>query len=217
MEATFRNLIVTDWVVVVYIIVAVLLILAKRKSDYKFSNFSKLIASDTYIKTYRDDSLFKMFHFLIIGISILVFPLIIHVLIFKVGFLHQFLLFDFIKIGLLFGGFYFVKMIIQLMLSKILKFEAVISSYVFQKQTYFSYLSFLSLMPLLCLVYRPTVAGFWVYLFVILWVVMFLLSMLLIGARFKEVFFSQPLYFILYLCTFEIPPIAGVIYYIVRL
>ncbi len=217
MEATFRNLIVSDWVIAIYILVALLLIIAKRKSNYKLLNFSRLFFSDTYIKTYREDSLLKGFHLLMLGMSLLFFPLIIQVLLFKIGYLTQFEFSEYLKIALFFGFFYLLKMMLQLLLARVIGFKKTISRYIFQKQTYFSYLTFISLLPLLFFIYTPVVGSYWLYLFVILWFVIFSLSVLLILTHFKELFFSYLVYFILYLCAFEISPIIGVIYYITRL
>ncbi len=217
MEATFRNLIVSDWVIAIYILVALLLIIAKRKSNYKLLNFSRLFFSDTYMKTYKQNSLLKGFHLLIIGVSLLFFPLTIQVLLFKIGYLAEFNFFQYLKIALFVSFFYLLKMMFQLLLAKVIGFEKTISRYIFQKQTYFSYITFISLLPLLFFIYTPIVGNYWLYLFVILWFVIFSLSFLLILTHFKELFFSHLVYFILYLCAFEISPIIGVIYYITRL
>jgi len=217
LEVTLRNLLFTDWVVVLYIIVLLLLVTAKTYSDYKFSNFSKLILTDTYLKTYRDDSLLKPFHVFVIASSVLFFPLAFQTLLFRLGFLEQFLFFDYFKITLIFTAFYFLKMLLQLIVVRIFGEKSKIEHYVFEKQTYFSYLVFFSLLPVLFFIYVPFVANFWVYSFVFLWFILFLLSMVLVIFHFKELFFSHLLYFILYLCTFEICPLVGAIFYLRRL
>lgn len=217
MEATFRNLIVSDWVIAIYILVSLLLITAKVKSNYKFLNFIRLFFSDTYIKTYKEDSLFKGFHLLILVFSLIFFPLIIQVILFKIKYLAQFEFLEYFKIVLIFSVFFLLKMTFQLLLARIIGLKKSIARYVFQKQTYFSYVTFIGLLPLLFFVYTPDMGNFWLYLFVILWFVIFSLSMLLVLTNFKELFFNHLVYFILYLCAFEISPIIGVIYYITRL
>jgi len=217
LEATFRNLLVTDWVVVLYIIALLLLVTAKRYSDYKFSDFSKLILTNTYLKTYRGDHLFKPFHSVITLFSMVFFPLILQYILYFSGFLNSFIIYDYLKIAGSFFCFFFVKMVAQLILGKILGNEIIMKHYIFEKQTYFSYLVFFSILPLLFLIYAPIKVDFLVYLFVFLWVVLFILAMLLVVNHFKKLFFSHPFYFILYLCTFEIVPLISAILYIRRL
>jgi len=217
LEATYRSLLSIDWVILLYIIALLLLVTANKYSGYKFLNFSKLILTDTYLKAYRDDSLFKPFHIVIVIFSMLFFPLIIQVILFYLNILNQLLVLDYLKVGGVFLSFFLIKMFCQLILGKVLGLKDKIQHYVFEKQTYFSYLIFLSILPLLFLIFMPVTTSLLVYLLVILWVVLFVLAMFLVITHFKELLFSYPLYFILYLCTFEIAPLLGAVFYMKRL
>lgn len=209
-----RSLIIYDWTLVIYGLVSILLILVKIKSGYKFLHFTRLIFSDRYIKTYRVDSLFKSFHLLLNVLTVLVFPLLLQVVASKLISGLEILFSEYVKYLFFFSVFYFTKMLVQLSFAKIIGYQEVIRAYVFQKQTYFTYLTFLSLLPILGFVFSPSSGNGWLYLFVILWIVLFLLSILLIFYSFKHVLLNRFLYFILYICTFEISPMLGVIYFI---
>lgn len=208
-----KSVIIYDWILVIYLLVSVLLVLMKNKSEYKFLHFTRLILSDTYLKTYKVDSLFKGFHFLLNVITVLFFPLLLQLLVTKITVAKEILFSDYVKYLFFFTVAYSFKMVLQLFFAKTVNYQKALQAYIFQKQTYFAYITFLSLLPVLLFVFSPLVNNVWLYVFVIVWVVVFLLSMLLVVNHFKEVILSRLLYFILYICAFEISPIVGVIYF----
>lgn len=208
-----KSLIIFDWILVIYTLVSILLLLLKKKSDYKFLHFTRLIFSDTYIKTYKSDSLFKGFHIVLNIIAVLLFPLLLLLVVTKLFSFDEILFSSYMKYLFFFSSFYFTKLALQLFFAKLFNCKKLIYAYVFQKQTYFTYLCFLSLLPALLLIFTPFSNNISLYVFTILWIVLFSLSLILTFFRFKEVLLSQLLYFILYICTFEISPIIGVIYF----
>jgi len=107
--------------------------------------------------------------------------------------------------------FFLVKFFLQYLVGRLISKKGFIKHYVFEKQTYFSYLVLLSLLPLLFLIFTPLATVLLTYVFAILWIVLFLLAMLLVLSHFKVLFFKHSLYFILYLCAFEICPLIGAI------
>jgi len=217
LEVILRNLHIIDWVVVLYVIALLLLVTARKFSDYKFLNFSRLILTDTYLKTYRDDNMSKPFHVAMVIFSLVFFPLVFQTILYRINVLKEFSIIEYLLIGFVFICFFFLKMVLQLVLGRIIGISSIIKHYVFEKQTYFAYLVFFSLLPLLFLIFTPLTSTFLAYLIGFLWVTLFVLAMILVITHFKELFFSHSLYFILYLCAFEIAPLVGAVFYLRRL
>ncbi len=151
---------------------------------------------------------------LIISFMAVVFPLIPQALLFRLGIINQISIFDYVKIGGAFLSFFLIKTVLQIIFGVFVKKKEAVNRYLFEKQTYFSYLIFISLFPLMFLLFCPQTVVLWVYLFVFVWIMLFVLAMLLIMSRFKELILEHPLYFILYLCAFEICPIISAFYII---
>lgn len=214
MEPVLKNVVIYDWIILLYFVLAILLVVARAQSNYKFEQFVRLFFSNTYTKTYRINSLSKPFHLFFVGFTILLFPLQLQVVGSKLGYLSGIFFVDYFRFLVLFLGFYLLKTVLSLIFAKMVRFQKAITAFIFFKQTYFAYLVFLGFFPVLSFVYNGSITVFWIYLFVYVWFALYLLSYLLVIFSLKELLFSRLLYFILYICTFEIPAVVGAIYFL---
>lgn len=214
MEVFYRNFLNADWVIVLFFFIGLLILTAKRSSNYKFSNFCQLIFTNTYLKTYKEDSLSGIFHLVFVAITLLLFPLGVLTFCYKLNLKSDFSFTEYLRISAIFIMLYSAKFLIQILLGYVLQINEKVKKYTFEKQTYFSYILFIYIIPIVYFLFAIEISFFVLYLFVILWVVLFVLAMFLVVFNFKEVFFKHPFYFILYICTFEIAPIVLSIYFI---
>ena len=206
LEAINRFIAFNDWITFICLFALILLVIAKNTSLYHFRNFLLLIVSDKYIKTHKEDTSKKRIHYTLILFQAIIIPLIIFTLISNYNSNDNFDTFFYLKICGLYSSFFIIKFILEKGTGYLLGFESQISSYLFQKQSYFNYLAIWLYPILLGATYYFKLTPMLIYIFIIICLFLMLISITLAITNHRKLFYSKPYYFILYLCTFEIAP-----------
>ena len=214
MEAINRYTAFNDWITFTCIFALILIIIAKKTSTYHFRNFLLLIVSDKYIKTHREDTSKKRLHYSLTLFQGLIIPLLIYISILKFNELSTSNWLFYLKIQGLYILFYTCKFILEKGVGVITGYNIHISSYLFQKQTYFNYLAICLFPVLLGIIYSLSIKPLLIYIFLSICLFLLLSSIALVISNHRKLFYSKPYYFILYLCTFEIAPYILIFYII---
>ena len=213
MEALDRYINFNDWLTLICVLALFLLTFAKKISPYHFKNFLLLILSDKYIKTHKEDTSKKRVHYTLLAFQGLILPLVIYTFLLKLTYIESTNWFEYIKIFVFYVAFYGIKFLLEIGTSYLIKENIQISSYIFQKQTYFNYVACCLFPIILFVIYSLTINPLIIYIIIILLLFLLLASVILVITNHRTLFYSKPYYFILYLCAFEIAPYVLTIYY----
>lgn len=206
MDAIYRYIAFNDWVTLACVFALILLVIAKKTSAYHFRKFLLLIVSDNYIKTHKEDTSKKRIHYSLTLFQGLIIPLLIFVSISKFNKWDTSDWLFYLKIVGMYIVFYSCKFLLEKSLGFFTGYNMQVSSYLFQKQTYFNYIAVCIFPFLLGIIYSSMGNPLIIYVFLSITVFLLLSSITLVISNHRKLFYSKPYYFILYLCAFEIAP-----------
>jgi len=201
-----------DWIILVFLIILLVLTLAKIFFNDRLLHVSTLFMSKKYFLMYfsKDkNNILNVFQILLFVVQLLVLSMFIyHLIIFyqlKMDFfgLNKYLL---IVAGV---GFYLgLRYITGLFLAYIFDLKNPHNKFVFEKVNYFNNL-ILWLLPFLVLyVFTADFKAFFFIITVSLFVLLIIIRYALILSNNKKLVFNDIFYFILYLCALEIGPLV---------
>jgi len=207
LEALLKNTIHLNWITCLYVIAFILLAILRKINPYHFKNFLLLIVSDKYIKTHKEDTSKKRLHYSLLLFQLVITPLMMQISLTRLNILPNNTFITYCKLLAFYLIFYYTKYLLEKGSSIVFNEKIKISSYIFQKQAYFNYIS-VCLFPILLLLTYPVVniPNFTIYILLFSYLFFTTLGTTLAIINHRSFFYSKPYYFILYLCAFEIAP-----------
>lgn len=206
-EFLLRNIQTTDWATVLFVVALGIIAYNRWVFTAQFSDFSKLIYSNKYIKLYREDSNLKSwFTISMTFVQFLSLSFLIHI------FLSEFSnheinnLVHFVQILNVLSFLVLSKYLIEKIVAICFHLEDFMDQYSLVKVNYRSYIGLILLPIAMILFYNRTIDPIVLYGLGALLILanVFIYSMIIkIYQKYIGAYFY---YFILYLCTFEIAP-----------
>jgi hypothetical protein len=196
-----------DWATLLFLLVFIIIAITRAAFEARFNDFIKLIASDKYIKIYRESgSLVNGFTVLLFIIQILSLAFFIQLILHHFGYVSKNDWMVFIQITAFLFVFILSKYLIEKIIATSFDIEEFIEQFNFQKVSYRSYISLIILPMDLILYYQDISSN--VLIFSIIGIVLTtnLLTYILSLKNYQNLLFGKLFYFILYLCTLEIAP-----------
>jgi len=208
MEFTTRILTSTNWITILIIGSALLLVAAKIVNTVKFSDFIALISNSKYIVVHQKTNNFShTFNLLLIGFQFLSISLFLYICYttFQETIPEQPLIL-YLKIATAYTMIVICKMLVEKILGVIFSMEHIIDSYIFYKMSYRNLIAVI-ILPL-SIAFTYTISPSQITLIVILIFILVLNSVILFFAYKKNetIILNNLFYFILYLCALEIIP-----------
>jgi len=196
-----------DWATALFVFSLVLIALSKSLFENRFSEFTKLIVSDKYLKVYKDAGLmmswFTVFLFMVQMVS---FSFFIHLLLTSFGFAIKTDWVAFIQIFTFLTVFILSKYLIEKIIGTAFDIEEFVDQFNLQKVSYRTFLG-LFLLPFNCFLFysdsiSPNLMLFFLSILLIINAFTYLLSI----KNYQNLLLGNLFYFILYLCALEIAP-----------
>ena len=208
MEAIERTVLSQDWITLLFVLVLVLLVVARYAFSQRFSHFLMLFATDKYLVLKgKNPNIFHPFNLLFFTINVISVGLFIYI--FYLEFAEPMpprpkILF--LRIITAYTAFILLKFSLEKILANILSLDKKINYYLFYKLSYRNFIALLLLPVCMAFVYvqDPGLIGLYIALGFIL--LMNFITLLGIYQKNQQYILSHWFYFILYLCALEIGP-----------
>lgn len=206
-----------DWATVLFILCLVLIAVTRNFFETRFSDFSKLIVSDKYLKIYRDgNNLMSWFTILLFFVQLISLAFFAQLLLFYFGYATKGDWVLFIRIFTMLGVFILGKFLIEKIISTSFNIEEPLEQFNLQKVSYRTYLGLLLLPINIILYYNDTISISAIYFLIIAILAINLLTYLNSLKIYQNLIFGKLFYFILYLCALEIAPYYFMYYWFTR-
>lgn len=206
-EFVLRNIETNDWATVFFIVALVIIAYNKWVYTAQFSDFSKMIYSNKYIKLYREESNLKSWFTLSMTfVQFLSLSFLIHIFISEFS-EHQLYSFrHYVQILNVLTFLVLSKYIVEKIIAICFNMEEFMDQFSLVKVSYRSYIGLLLLPIVMILFYNQTIDPIVLYIlgFVIILTNLFIYSLII--KNYQKYIGTYFYYFILYLCTFEIAP-----------
>ncbi len=208
----------TDWATIAFISSVALVVLVKTLFEKKFVDFTNIILSSKFFKTYRDsNSLMSWFNILLVLVHFISFSFFIHLSLSYFGVTEKFnwqhLLF--VASGL--ASFILVKQILDKLISFTFEINEFHSFYNLQKISYKNFIGILFIPINIFLFYNSVQNEYIMHSLIGLFITLNALAFInILRANSKQII-SQFFYFFLYLCALEIAPYLIVSYWFIKL
>lgn len=208
---TSSRLIENDWITIVFIIVFLLLGIAKLLYKERLSKLVLLFFSKDYLLKYRKENqlIINWFNTTLFIVQIIVFSLFIlaYIAFYKTTVLNNNSLGIFLKTCLNLSVFFFFRYLIGKLLGVLFDVKQQQESLTFAKMSYLQNISLLVLPFLLFIFYIKKYDLLLFQLTLVVFTILLITRHLLIFKNNKNFIFSHLFYFILYLCALEMAPV----------
>ncbi|WP_333694227.1 DUF4271 domain-containing protein [Flavobacterium sp.] len=206
-----------DWATVLFVLCLVLVVVTKTFFEARFSEFIRLIATDKYIKIYKDPShIMSWFTISLFVVQLISFSFFILILLDFVGLGSKTDGIKFIQIITLLGVFVLSKYLIEKIIATSFNIEDFTEQFNLQKVSYRTLLG-LILLPINVLLYYNSFSSEILLYGILAFVLIFNgFTYLLSLKSYQNLLFSKLFYFILYLCALEIAPYFFMYYWFTK-
>jgi hypothetical protein len=206
-----------DWATLLFLFSLVLIALSKSLFENRFSEFTKLIVSDKYIKVYKDSGLmmswFTVFLFIV---QIVSFSFFIHLLLTSFGYISKTDWISFIQVFTFLTVFILSKYLIEKIIGTAFDIEEFVEQFNLQKVSYRTFIG-LFLLPFNCfLFYNDSISHNFMMFFLFIILIINLLTYLISLKNYQNILIGNLFYFILYLCALEIAPFYFLYYWFTK-
>lgn len=216
MSPLYRNNIDLDWMTLILMISLVLISLGKYFFSTSFSNFIILPFNNKYITlNKKKDKILQGFHIIMSLFQILNLALFCFVArnVIRENSFGAYTEFYFIIIvGLVL--FFLFKILLQIASGYFFENQELVNKLIFEKLTYFNYGGFVAFLGNILAIYIFPNAAAVIYVIILLLLVVNGIGIVRILRNHQKLIIGNTFYFILYLCTLEISPIAIIISYL---
>ena len=206
-----------DWATVLFVLSLVLIALTKSAFENRFSEFTKLIFSAKYIKTYRNNShLISVFTITLFIIQVISFAFFIQLLLSSYALAYKYDWMLFIQLFTFIAYFLLAKLLINIIIANAFTIENLMIRFSLKKIAYRSYIGLILLPVNIILYYNDT---FLQNLFLPILITLLLLNgviYILAIKSYQSLIMSKLFYFILYLCALEIAPYYFIYYWFTK-
>ncbi len=195
-----------DWATVLFIFSFALIAITKNIFGTRFSDFSRLIISNKYIKIYRENpSMMNWFIILLFWVQIISFSFLIQIFLSRYNIVSKTDYLTFIRITTLLIVFILSKYVIEKIIAVLFDIEEFIEQFNFQKVSYRTYISICFLPFIIFAYYNNTSISL---INSIIFSILSINTLVYINSlkMYQNLIIGKMFYFILYLCTLEIAP-----------
>lgn len=208
MEPILKESIANNWNTAFFVVIFLLLVVAKTSFFNRFTDFLQLPFNLKYLRVYnKEKTLLHPFNLLMCTVQIMAFSMfiVIALRVLEVDYFstinNKYLLVATIVVLLL-----ALKAILQKMIANIFNIDGLVEEYIYRKVSYFNYTAYLFLIASLLFTYVITPTKALIIVVVVLYILINLVGWFLTVKKYQSLILSKLFYFILYLCALEIAP-----------
>ena len=206
-----------DWATILFVMSFALIAVTKSVFENRFSEFSRLLVSDKYIKIYRDNSqLMSWFNITLFIVHLISLAFFIQLALHYFGYASKTDWLLYIQIVTFLGVFILSKYLIEKIIATSFNIEEFIEQFNLQKVSYRTYIGLLLLPINVMLFYNNNVSKTLIFATIAIVLIINLLTYLVSLKNYQNLLFSKMFYFILYLCALEIAPYYFMYYWFTK-
>ena len=207
-----------DWATYLFLFSFILIAITKSAFETRFSEFIRILASDKYIKSYKDSShLMSGFTILLFFVMIISFAFFIQIILDNLGFISKTDWVVYIRIFTFFSVFVLSKFLIEKIIATVFGIEEFNEQFNLQKVSYRTFIG-IALLPInIYLYYSESGATYIIYSTIAIVMMINIYSYLVSLKTHQNLISSKLFYFILYLCALEIAPYYFIYYLITKI
>ena len=207
-----------DWATYLFLFSFILIAITKSAFETRFSEFIRILASDKYIKSYKDSShLMSGFTILLFFVKIISFAFFIQIILDNLGFISKTDWVVYIRIFTFFSVFVLSKFLIEKIIATVFGIEEFNEQFNLQKVSYRTFIG-IALLPInIYLYYSESGATYIIYSTIAIVMMINIYSYLVSLKTHQYLISSKLFYFILYLCALEIAPYYFIYYLITKI
>jgi len=206
-----------DWATIIFVVALILVAIAKTAFENRFSDFTKLIVSDKYIKIYRDSSqLMTGFNVLLFLVQLVSISFFIQLVLSYFGYVLKTDWIVFIQIFTFVSVFVLSKFLIEKIIATAFNIEEFTEMFNLQKVSYRTYIGLLLLPIDVILFYNDNWPKIAIISIIIIVLTINLYTYLISLKNYQNFIFGKMFYFILYLCALEIAPYYFMYYWFTK-
>ncbi len=207
-----------DWATYLFLFSFILIAITKSAFETRFSEFIRILASDKYIKSYKDSShLMSGFTILLFFVKIISFAFFIQIILDNLGIISKTDWVVYIRIFTFFSVFVLSKFLIEKIIATVFGIEEFNEQFNLQKVSYRTFIG-IALLPInIYLYYSESGATYIIYSTIAIVMMINIYSYLVSLKTHQNLISSKLFYFILYLCALEIAPYYFIYYLITKI
>ena len=206
-----------DWATVLFVLAFALIAVTKSVFENRFSEFSRLMISDKYIKIYRDTSqLMSWFNITLFIVQLISFAFFIQLALHYFGYVSKTDWLIYIQIVTFLGVFILSKYLIEKIIATSFNIEEFTEQFNLQKVSYRTYIGLLILPVNIILFYNKNPSKILIFTFIAIVLIINLWTYLVSLKNYQNLLFGKMFYFILYLCALEIAPYYFMYYWFTK-
>ena len=196
-----------DWAIILFVVSFALIAVTKSIFENRFSEFSRLLVSDKYIKIYRDTSqLMSWFNIILFVVQMISFAFFIQLILHYYGHVSKTDGIIYIQIITFLSVFVLSKFLIEKIIATLFDIEEFEEQFNLHKVSYRTYISLLLLPVNIILFYNNNPSENLILSIITAVLIINLLTYLVSLKNYQNLLLAKIFYFILYLCTLEIAP-----------
>lgn len=206
-----------DWATFLFVACFVLVAVTRSVFEVRFAEFTRLIASDKYIKVYRDNSnLMSWFNVSLFTLHLVSLAFFIQLVLGYFGHAEKTDWVLFIRIVTLLGVFILSKYLIEKIIAASFNIDEFIEQFNLQKISYRTYIGLLLLPVDIILFYSNGTSKNIVFALIAMILIINALTYVVSLRNYQNVLLGKLFYFILYLCALEIAPYYFLYYWFTK-
>jgi hypothetical protein len=214
-----------DWATVLFMVSLVLVVITKTVFEKRFADFINLIASNKYLKIYKDSSnLLTWFTVMLFVVQLISLAFFVQLLLSYKGdatatfesYTTKTNWISFIQIFTFLSFFVLSKFLIEKIIAASFNIEPLIEQFNLFKVSYRTYFGLLLLPINVVLFYTDSLNYYVITSLVAILLMINTVTYLISLKNYQKLIFSKMFYFILYICTLEIAPYYFVYYFAIR-
>ena len=206
-----------DWATLLFVLAFAAVAITKSAYENRFSEFTRLIFSDKYVKIYRDVSHLKSsFTVALFFVQIVSYSFFIQLTMHIFGYASKTDWMLFIQIATFLTYFILAKYLIEKIIGTCFNIDEFVDLFNLQKATYRTYIGILILPVNAVLFYRDDISESVPLVIIGVSVCISMFSYFISIKTYQNTIISKLFYFILYLCTLEIAPYYFLYYWITK-
>jgi len=196
-----------DWATILFVFSFALVAITKSVFENRFSEFSRLMVSDKYIKIYRDTSqLMSWFNIILFVVQMISFAFFIQIILNYYGYASKKDAISYLQIITFLSVFVLSKFLVEKIIATLFDIEEFEEQFNLHKVSYRTYIS-LALLPVNVVLFYSNYQSKKLILSIVTAVLIINLWTYLVSLKnYQNLLLAKIFYFILYLCTLEIAP-----------
>ena len=212
-----RMLETRDWATIVFVVALLLVAITRSVFANRFNEYIRLIASDKYIKVYRDSSyLMSGFNVALFLVQLISLAFFMQLLLSYFGYGSKTDWILFIQLITFLGVFILGKFLVEKIIATAFNIEEFTEQFNLQKVSYRTYIGLLILPIDLILFYNDAPSKLLIFTIIAVLLAINLLTYVISLKNYQNLLMGKLFYFILYLCALEIAPYYFMYYWFTK-